>query len=84
MTAKLVFGDGRFPLNLRPFRHYSERFCLVTSIVTNTILIGLLVREKNSTMKPYSRVLLLNAIFDYVYTLVSVAVEMVSTCGESR
>ncbi|KAH7707130.1 hypothetical protein AAVH_25641 [Aphelenchoides avenae] len=76
ISAILLIGDGKFPWNLRPFRSYSERVSFGVSMVANTVLIMLLVRERNATIKPYSRVLLLNAVFDYVYTIVSIAVEM--------
>lgn len=66
------FGD------LRHVRHYSERICFVTSIVVNSVLIVLLAKEKNAVMKPYSRVLLLNAVCDYIYTIVSIITEVVS------
>ncbi|KAH7719268.1 hypothetical protein AAVH_13240, partial [Aphelenchoides avenae] len=68
-TDEFYFAD------LRPVRHYSERVCFVASIVCNSILALLLVREKDATMKPYSRVLLINVAFDYIYTVVSMAVE---------
>lgn len=73
----IVIGDGYFG-NLRPFRYHSERVCFVASLVSNTILAGLLVCEKNEVMKPYSRVLLINVAFDYFYVVVSMLVEMVS------
>jgi hypothetical protein len=77
-THALILFGGNFPWNLRPLRHYSERICFWVSLVANGILAVLLIREKNETMKPYSRVLLLNVIFDYAYTVVSMIVEMVS------
>lgn len=64
--------------NLRPLRHYSERVSFVLSLTTNTILAVLLLREKNEVMKPYSRVLLLNCLFDYIYTFACIVVEVVS------
>lgn len=73
-----MIGDGKFFWNLRPIRHYSERVCFGSSLLANMILTALLLLEKNRLIKPYSRVLLLNAIFDYVYTFVSFPVEMVS------
>ncbi|KAH7700424.1 hypothetical protein AAVH_32456, partial [Aphelenchoides avenae] len=75
-SNSLVIGDGKFPWNLRPLRAYSERVCFGVSMVANTVLIMLLIRERNPTIRPYSRVLLLSAIFDYVYTIVSIVVEM--------
>ncbi|KAH7710824.1 hypothetical protein AAVH_21878 [Aphelenchoides avenae] len=73
--AGLVIGDGYFG-NLRPFRHYSERICFVSSMLSNALLAVLLIREKNETMKPYSRVLLINVVVDYVYTITCMVVEM--------
>lgn len=63
--------------NLRPFRRYSERASFVLSICLNSVLATLLVREKNEVMRPYSRVLLLNCAFDYLYTVVCMVAEMV-------
>jgi hypothetical protein len=77
-SEALIIGNGKFFWNLRPVRHYSERFCFASSLLTNIILTVLLLREKNRMIKPYSRVLLLNAMFDYVYTIVCVVIEMVS------
>lgn len=74
----LMIGDGNFFFNLRPVRHYSERVSFGSSLLANFILTALLLLEKNRMIKPYSRVLLLNAVFDYVYTFVSFAIEMVS------
>ncbi|KAH7725162.1 hypothetical protein AAVH_07209, partial [Aphelenchoides avenae] len=76
MQHQHVIDLGALPMDLRPLRHYSERICFWVSLVANTILGTLLVREKNETMKPYSRVLLLNVIFDYLYTVVSMVVEV--------
>ncbi|KAH7698374.1 hypothetical protein AAVH_34533, partial [Aphelenchoides avenae] len=74
-VSGIVVGSGYFG-NLRPFRHYSERVCVVASLVSNTILAALLLSEKNEVMKPYSRVLLINVVFDYFYTIVSMVIEM--------
>lgn len=64
--------------NLRAFRTYSERASFVLSVCLNSVLATLLVREKNDIMRPYSRVLLLNCAFDYLYTVVCMVAEMVS------
>lgn len=79
-TGALVFGDGYFGYNLRPLRHISERVCFVVSLVSNAVLAVLLVRENNATIKPYSRVLLINVVFDVVYTISLMIVEIVSAC----
>ncbi|KAH7696492.1 hypothetical protein AAVH_36437 [Aphelenchoides avenae] len=71
----LVIGDGFFA-DLRSLRHYSERVCFVASITFNSILAVLLVREKNQTLKPYSRVLLINVGADLFYTIMCMVVEM--------
>ncbi|KAH7696253.1 hypothetical protein AAVH_36679, partial [Aphelenchoides avenae] len=73
-SGVIVIGDGYFA-NLRPVRHYSERVCFVISIVCNAVLAVLLIREKNATMKPYSRVLLLNLGCDVFYACVIMVVE---------
>lgn len=78
MTGPLLIGSGKFFLNLRPVRFYSAKICFGTSIVANAILILLLLNEKNKTVKPYSRVLLLNGSLDYLYTLIAFFCEMVS------
>ncbi|KAH7693559.1 SRJ-21 protein [Aphelenchoides avenae] len=62
--------------NLRDFSHASERTATVCSLICNTILSVLLIREKNEVMKPYSRVLLQNCVIDYLYTLVCMIVEI--------
>ncbi|KAH7693594.1 hypothetical protein AAVH_39368, partial [Aphelenchoides avenae] len=49
-----VTASNRF-WNLRPLRHYSERLTFVLSLIGNTTLAVLLIREKNEVMKPYSR-----------------------------
>ncbi|KAH7716214.1 hypothetical protein AAVH_16339 [Aphelenchoides avenae] len=77
-TSNLLIGDGHFFWNARPTRHISERICFGFSVVANTVLAVLLVREKNPAMKPYSRVLLLNAVFDYIYTVICMIVEVVN------
>ncbi|KAH7695029.1 hypothetical protein AAVH_37916 [Aphelenchoides avenae] len=74
-VSGIVIGSGYFG-NLRPFRHYSERVCVVASLVSNTLLAALLLTEKNEVMKPYSRVLLINVGVDYFYTIVSMVIEM--------
>ncbi|KAH7680296.1 hypothetical protein AAVH_41329, partial [Aphelenchoides avenae] len=76
MTGPLLIGSGKFFLNLRPVRFYSAKICFGTSIVANAILILLLLNEKNKTVKPYSRVLLLNGSLDYLYTLIAFFCEM--------
>ncbi|KAH7714843.1 hypothetical protein AAVH_17791 [Aphelenchoides avenae] len=63
-------------LNLRPLRHFSERFCFGTSCVANAVLAVLLIRERNEVMRPYSRVLLLNCFLDCLYTVVCMIVEV--------
>lgn len=72
----LVIGDGFFA-DLRPLRHWSERVCFVASILSNAVLAVLLIREKNQTLKPYSRVLLINVGADVFYAVMSLLVEMV-------
>ncbi|KAH7711727.1 hypothetical protein AAVH_20970 [Aphelenchoides avenae] len=71
----LVIGDGFFA-DLRPLRHWSERVCFVASILSNAVLAVLLIREKNQTLKPYSRVLLINVGADVFYAVMSLLVEM--------
>lgn len=70
--------------NLRPLRHFSERFCFITSCIANAVLAVLLIRERNEIMRPYSRVLLLNCFFDVFYTIVCMAVEVVRKCSNLR
>ncbi|KAH7716223.1 7TM GPCR protein [Aphelenchoides avenae] len=74
-ASGVVIGSGYFG-NIRPVRHYSEKVCFVASLVSNTVLAVLLIRERNETMKPYSRVLLINVAFDYFYTIVSMVIEL--------
>ncbi|KAH7724234.1 Protein Y9C9A.5 [Aphelenchoides avenae] len=67
--------------NLRPLRYVSERICFAMSMTCNTVLAWLLIREKDRVMKPYSRVLLINCLFDYLYTIGCFIIEIV---GEMR
>lgn len=76
-VSDILFDFGVVP-NFRHVRHYSERVCFVLSILTNTTILAILLREKNRVMKPYSRVLVLNCIFDYCYTLTCAIIEVVS------
>ncbi|KAH7723737.1 7TM GPCR protein [Aphelenchoides avenae] len=70
----LIIGDGFFA-NLRPLRHYGERVSFVLSIMCNSVLAVLLLRERNETMRPYSRVLLINVAFDCLYAVMNLLVE---------
>ena len=72
-----IFGDGRFPVNLRPARFWSSRLCFGSSLLGNAILIVLIKMEKNPVMIPYSRVLLMNVGFDLYYTVVCMLTEVV-------
>ncbi|KAH7724991.1 Protein SRJ-14 [Aphelenchoides avenae] len=62
-------------LSLRDIHHYNERVASVLSLVLNGILSYLLITEKNETLKPYSRILLQNAIVDVIYVFACLAVE---------
>ncbi|KAH7702290.1 hypothetical protein AAVH_30561, partial [Aphelenchoides avenae] len=62
--------------NLRPVRYASERICFGMSMMCNTVLAWLLIREKDRIMKPYSRVLLINCLFDYLYTIGCFVIEI--------
>lgn len=65
-------------LTLRDIHHCNERVASVLSLVLNGILSYLLITEKNEVLKPYSRVLLQNAIVDVLYVFACLLVEFVS------
>ncbi|KAH7715586.1 hypothetical protein AAVH_17024, partial [Aphelenchoides avenae] len=71
-----VFGDGRFPVNLRAARLWSTRLSFGTSLLGNAILVMLIKMEKNPVMIPYNRVLLMNVGFDLFYTFVCMVTEV--------
>lgn len=84
MNWSTAVGDGvavgsGYCCNIRLVRHYSERACFAMSLVSNAVLAVMLVREKNVVMKPYSRVLLINVLFDVIYTIICMFLELVSS-----
>ncbi|KAH7721263.1 7TM GPCR protein [Aphelenchoides avenae] len=65
--------------SLRDWHHANEVVSAILSLAFNALLSSLLIREKDETIKPYSRVLLQNCLVDVVYTFICLLVE---TCVE--
>lgn len=56
-------------MNFRDVRLLSEWTINGIALITNTLLIIMASTECNQTLKPYSRMLIVNGIVDYVYIL---------------